>query len=504
MVNVDEKVFFYSVFSPEYDLNSLELGILSKVRSDFFNSNKRQKNQIVKEVNGRKYNYFYSIEHGQPAKWKKILDGKLLEKSRINQDNTYSILYQDENKNLLKISHFDFNHDWLKTEYFGTNSKTVFSKNKDNFEILVCSYKNGKKVDDEYKIYPINGALKDFEFDTTYDVSSFFAVTNFGRLSYVNEEKIKEINRLKKDEQAKMLNTNQDENLSLENSNQNIEFNTLQSTAIEGNNLSDKPMNTIDDTLICKKIIKTDSGETYFYFGNMSGDNREGFGRTAKETGKTIYEGFYKNDKRDGFGVYYYKSGEPYHVGGFSENKKDKLGVTFNKQGSLAQISLWNDDECGPVSSVFDSQGNIFVLKNDPSQKNDNVLLTYNGDSGNIKINSLKNNRVTLLDEYGGLLYHGQIENGLKNGFGTEYSGDGEIKYRGFFKNDLYCGKGTIFYSDHKFTGDFLNGKPNGYGIICKNNGFEIEGKFFDSPVSGSKSIYFDSGVSYNYIWTRS
>lgn len=89
--------------------------------------------------------------------------------------------------------------------------------------------------------------------------------------------------------------------------------------------------------------------------------------------------------------------------------------------------------------------------------------------------------------------------------FGTDFAVERDI-LGGIYSGELLLnkpnGKGTILYSDHRYTGNFCNGVPNGNGIIYKNNGFKIDGIFFENPSNESKIIGFESGISYNYVET--
>lgn len=479
MIKNGGKLFFYSVFSPKHDLNNLELGVLSKVRNDFFYFKKDQKKHIVKEIGEKKYEYFYEMKDNSPLKWKKFFNGRLLEKSRMNTDNTYSILYQDEQKRLLKISHYDVDHNWLKTEYFNNDSRFLFSKLQDGLAILVSEQKNGSDKSNEYELYPLNVLPSMYSLKTLKDkLPEFFCLTNFGKLSYFNKDQFTEIKNIIKEKSDDLS--------------QKVAYNDDNSIlkVID----QEKPLYSMLDY---DKIIKTEK-ETYFYFGDMSKNNRNGFGRTIKSSLIPIYEGFYKDDRKNGLGVDFYDSGNVCYAGNFKENKKDGIGVDFNKIGNIARVSFYKNGEEAKISVCADESGNLFFLKTDKDKKY-RILCDYNKKSGKIKI-SAYTGRVSLFNEDGVIIYNGLMKNNKKSGFGVEYQENGEIKYKGNFENDLYNGEGKLYYIDHKFIGNFIDGKPNGIGTIYQNNGQKISGNFFKEPVDDCKSVVFKSGISYYYI----
>ena len=56
-------------------------------------------------------------------------------------------------------------------------------------------------------------------------------------------------------------------------------------------------------------------------------------------------------------------------------------------------------------------------------------------------------------------------------------------------KNGKPDGKCTILYSDHRFTGEFVDGRIDGKGIIYMLDGEEIKGEFRSVEFEGTKKI---------------
>lgn len=89
------------------------------------------------------------------------------------------------------------------------------------------------------------------------------------------------------------------------------------------------------------KLIKAD-GAVYSYFGELDGrDNRDGYGRTVTELGRTAYEGYYHNDKRSGKGSYFYKDGTLCYSGDWDENVRHGIGVGVSARDGSMHVGRW-------------------------------------------------------------------------------------------------------------------------------------------------------------------
>lgn len=465
-----DAIVFYSVFSIDNDADCQDLGVLTKIRTEFFTSGKKQKGNVVKKVNDKIYNYFYSIEKDKPANWKKSSNGKVYEKSRVNSDNTYSILYQNENKKLLKIATFDCSHNWVKTEYFTAEKKFVFEKLKNGLEILVSIYEKGNKFYESYTLYGLNFSAINNNFTADSQVlPKMFCITNLGKIGYFDERQIEKLKNLEIEKEAaepeqlslydscddcnknavsiceKSINNNAQKlneecaskNFFTETSNIPQDITTAAATSScneenlaivsqhqQKNNFNLDETYSIRDECetalnkeleksnnFCEKsLVKTPKVESkpsnfaentkepvtdnYFYFGETNQNMRHGLGRTTNMTGKTMYEGHYKDDMRDGFGVLYDNFSDFCYVGSFCENKKEGLGVTFNKTKNLAQISVWNDGELGKFLVICDKKGSVAIL-----DKSDNIILKFDVNCEQIKINNSKIGQVAFVNK---------------------------------------------------------------------------------------------------------
>ncbi len=96
-----------------------------------------------------------------------------------------------------------------------------------------------------------------------------------------------------------------------------------------------------DQTIKPDKLIKAD-GAVYSYFGELDDhDNRDGYGRTVTELGRTAYEGVYRNDKRSGKGSYFYKDGTLCYSGDWDENVRHGIGVGISARDGSIHVGNW-------------------------------------------------------------------------------------------------------------------------------------------------------------------
>ena len=76
--------------------------------------------------------------------------------------------------------------------------------------------------------------------------------------------------------------------------------------------------------------------------------------------------------------------------------------------------------------------------------------------------------------------YTGTMKNGKKDGHGIFCWDDGE-RYEGEWKNGDMNGQGTYYYaSGNRYEGGWKNDKKEGYGVFYRSNGDRYEGEWKD------------------------
>jgi len=107
--------------------------------------------------------------------------------------------------------------------------------------------------------------------------------------------------------------------------------------------------------------------------------------------------------------------------------------------------------------------------------------------------------------ENGNIKYYGDMNKGLRNGYGISYYQNNIKEYEGFWQNGKYQGKGKK-YNENKqliYDGTWQNGKRYGDGIsYYKNGDIEYIGTFSNDLFDGYGKHYFKSDkFGYDYIY---
>ena len=104
-----------------------------------------------------------------------------------------------------------------------------------------------------------------------------------------------------------------------------------------------------------------------------------------------------------------------------------------------------------------------------------------------------------------GDFYVGNYVNGKPDGYGEYYWSTG-CQYKGFFKNGLRHGKGVwrkgTGKSD-KYDGEWLNDKKYGYGVYNWASGNFYKGNYFDDLRHGYGEMFWIDGSIYKGTWEK-
>lgn len=343
------KTIYYSIYCPVFEQDSyLSSDVLMQVRQQFFETGTKQKNKITQKDYEKTYHYAYDLEPNKPMMWKKMCEGKILEKNIPSKDG-YAITAK--NATTTKITYFNNEHKWLRTQYLtNTGQKMIlFSVEYINENNLM--FKEFDKKTKEYKIFTASAM-------NLRDINGFLPIapkaiccTSKGELFFFNEEQIKSY----KDIVLKL----KDKNLT----------DAILSTSSEHKVISETSL----------QARKTNQSR-YLYSGQTLDNLRHGFGRTYTREHKTVYEGEYKDDKRDGLGVLYTDKGELSYVGNFSENKKNGLGVTFRSDKNLMRVDAWQDNVPMSIITLFGKKGNLIYHGNTDQNKRNGLGITHSVD----------------------------------------------------------------------------------------------------------------------------
>lgn len=85
--------------------------------------------------------------------------------------------------------------------------------------------------------------------------------------------------------------------------------------------------------------------------------------------------------------------------------------------------------------------------------------------------------------EYDGGIYTGESINGVPEGYGI-WKGENKI-YQGFWKKGKRCGQGILTYGDYTYRGAFADNKFNGVGVLSLGDSIVYRGSWKDGKYDG-------------------
>lgn len=530
-------VKYYSIYFLECDNWDDDFDLLSHIRSDYFTSYKKIKNKITKAIGSHVFKFSYVMQEGHPLKWKKMKDDKVVQKSVANSDGSYKVNTYENNK-VIKTCYFSSSHEIEKIEYFKTHNykKVILIPDCNKETIKIVRLNKQSKTDCE--LYPYNEYISDKEIEILsmyIGKPLLFTLSDKGESYYYLKDKVKQIKGLlsdirNKDNKIMLVSDNEAKSCfnSTEDEKQEPKKNDLNevadidnsieknfevldgsgankmSTAKEDTNNKLGSFNNISvksDADHCDKTIHTLDNKTYYYFGKLNDNMRNGRGRTAVSSFQTAYEGEYVCDKRDGFGVYYYKSGKVCYVGSWKKDKRNGMGVSFIKDNDCIHIGNWNDDCVDGMSCIISKSGNLTFCPQANESEYKKAVVSYKPLDEKFIVSSVKDSKktgkITEFDKDGNLLFTGYYENSKRNGFGISYNINGEVRYKGNFKDDMFNGEGTIYFDNgHKIEGKFESDKLIGTAREYDSSGHKIyEGEFQENyRYNGSGEYFFEDG----------
>lgn len=103
----------------------------------------------------------------------------------------------------------------------------------------------------------------------------------------------------------------------------------------------------------------------------------------------------------------------------------------------------------------------------------------------------------TLYNQSGVLVYEGKFTDNAYNGHGKGYAADGSLQYEGEYVGNVYEGEGTLYYPSGavKYKGSFSGGFYSGNGFLYTEKGELIyEGAFQNGLYHGTGVLYYEDG----------
>lgn len=190
----EENLIIYGMSFNSFIPYSVKDDILSKIRKNFFEHNKRQSDKIVQNFNDFTIKYTYNLEKNKPMKWVVQKNKKTIEESVIVSINSYEIrTYNDEGK---QVSSIEFSNDHtIKTVTFALDDETVVVSCGTNGDEPVLYYR-GQSLNSDLHLFEIN------EDDEVLEILAernpyitVTALTNRGVVYFGTDEEIRSVKR---------------------------------------------------------------------------------------------------------------------------------------------------------------------------------------------------------------------------------------------------------------------------------------------------------------------
>lgn len=190
----EENLIIYGMSFNSFIPYSVKDDILSKIRKNFFEHNKRQSDKIVQNFNDFTIKYTYNLEKNKPMKWVVQKNKKTIEESVIVSINSYEIrTYNDEGK---QVSSIEFSNDHtIKTVTFALDDETVVVSCGTNGDEPVLYYR-GQSLNADLHLLEIN------EDDEVLEILAernpyitVTALTNRGVVYFGTDEEIRSVRR---------------------------------------------------------------------------------------------------------------------------------------------------------------------------------------------------------------------------------------------------------------------------------------------------------------------
>ena len=190
----EENLIIYGMSFNSFIPYSVKDDILSKIRKNFFEHNKRQSDKIVQNFNDFTIKYTYNLEKNKPMKWVVQKNKNTIEESVIVSINSYEIrTYNDEGK---QVSSIEFSNDHtIKTVTFALDDETVVVSCGTNGDEPVLYYR-GQSLNADLHLLEIN------EDDEVLEILAernpyitVTALTNRGVVYFGTDEEIRSVKR---------------------------------------------------------------------------------------------------------------------------------------------------------------------------------------------------------------------------------------------------------------------------------------------------------------------
>ena len=553
----EENLIIYGMSFNSFIPYSVKDDILSKIRKNFFEHNKRQSDKIVQNFNDFTIKYTYNLEKNKPMKWVVQKNKKTIEESVIVSINSYEIrTYNDEGKQVCSI---EFSNDHtIKTVTFALNDETVVVSCGTNGDEPVLYYR-GQSLNSDLHLLEIN------EDDEVLEILAernpyitVTALTNRGVVYFGTDEEIRSVKReveraktIIADRNApKVYNTPEDREtgFNFKDNDFNLKKNMNQTFDISKSeyfdfNEEDNPSvfdDVEDSSALDLENIALDNEDTV-EVESISAEIDDTIENTVEpEETTTTDENIEENTDNNETVVK-----EPVN----EEKEQVETSENNDEQSNIEENSVdTNDKKIEDITGetdVAEETENITVEENqeeeNPTQQQETVEENSIDDDTKVApnftneeilrevLNAMMNNskeneppkvvtsvnetpQAERFDKNADLIinsgnekycYYGDINDDcMRDGYGRTEMSNGKTAYEGNYKNNKRNGFGSFYYKNGGlcYTGEWKDNKRNGFGVGVRSS----DGSFHAGTWSNNKpegvGARFDKYGKLSYI----
>ena len=553
----EENLIIYGMSFNSFIPYSVKDDILSKIRKNFFEHNKRQSDKIVQNFNDFTIKYTYNLEKNKPMKWVVQKNKKTIEESVIVSINSYEIrTYNDDGKQVCSI---EFSNDHtIKTVTFALNDETVVVSCGTNGDEPVLYYR-GQSLNSDLHLLEIN------EDDEVLEILAernpyitVTALTNRGVVYFGTDEEIRSVKReveraktIVADRNApKVYNTPEDREtgFNFKDNDFNLKKNMNQTFDISKSeyfdfNEEDNPSvfdDVEDSSALDLENIALDNEDTV-EVESISAEIDDTIENTVEpEETTTTDENIEENTDNNETVVK-----EPVN----EEKGQVETSENTDEQSNIEEITDdTNDEKTEDITGetdVAEETENITVEENqveeNPTQQQETVEENSIDDDTKVApnftneeilrevLNAMMNNskeneppkvvtsvnetpQAERFDKNADLIinsgnekycYYGDINDDcMRDGYGRTEMSNGKTAYEGNYKNNKRNGFGSFYYKNGGlcYTGEWKDNKRNGFGVGVRSS----DGSFHAGTWSNNKpegvGARFDKYGKLSYI----
>lgn len=553
----EENLIIYGMSFNSFIPYSVKDDILSKIRKNFFEHNKRQSDKIVQNFNDFTIKYTYNLEKNKPMKWVVQKNKKTIEESVIVSINSYEIrTYNDDGKQVCSI---EFSNDHtIKTVTFALNDETVVVSCGTNGDEPVLYYR-GQSLNTDLHLLEIN------EDDEVLEILAernpyitVTALTNRGVVYFGTDEEIRSVRReveraktIIADRNApKVFNTPEDREtgFNFKDNDFNLKKNMNQTFDISKSeyfdfNEEDNPSvfdDVEDSSALDLENIALDNEDTV-EVESISAEIDDTIENTVEpEETTTTDENIEENTDNNETVVK-----EPVN----EEKEQVETSENTDEQSNIEENSVdTNDKKIEDITGetdVAEETENITVEENqveeNPTQQQETVEENSIDDDTKVApnftneeilrevLNAMMNNskeneppkvvtsvnetpQAERFDKNADLIinsgnekycYYGDINDDcMRDGYGRTEMSNGKTAYEGNYKNNKRNGFGSFYYKNGGlcYTGEWKDNKRNGFGVGVRSS----DGSFHAGTWSNNKpegvGARFDKYGKLSYI----